>query len=238
MDPRFEQWLGTALGIVGLVLALIGFAGPLPSHTPLALALICGGAVGAAVGGLIIVRVRSRPPFSLRQQHLEFEITKPDGSQCVCRKTIKFRCNLRDQTEYVHRNIYADGPVTNFAWDGEGKMAAAVKSAGEWVVAIHRQPCWPVGRDHTGTLSYTVADTFRDNTEWIAYVCDRDTESAEMIIRFPATRPFKRAWTTDRKAGQVTHVERDGALRQSSFELRREIQNPKIGVEYYIYWEW
>ncbi len=238
MDPRFEQWLATALTIVGLVLALIGLAGPLPGNTPLAVALVVGGLIGAGGGALIIVRVKSRPPFSLRQQHLVFEITKPDGSQCVCRKTLKFRCNLMDQTEYVHRNIYADGPVTDFAWNGEGVMAAPVKSAGEWVVSIRRQPSWRVGPVHTGTLSYTVADTFRDTTEWIAYVCDRETDSAEMTICFPAARPFKRAWTTDRKAGQVTHVERDGALIQSSLELRREIKNPKIGVEYYIYWEW
>lgn len=128
--------------------------------------------------------------------------------------------------------------MTDFAWDGEGAMKAPVRSAGEWAVVIHGEPCWPVGRVHAGTLSYTVADTFPANTEWIAYVCDRETDAAEMTIKFPPTRPVKRAWATDRKAGHDTHIHRDGALRQSSTELHRDIENPKIGVEYYIYWDW
>lgn len=89
MGPRFEQRLGTAVGIVGLIVAAIGLFGPLPRNIPLAIALVIGGLIGIAIGGLLIARVRSRPPFSLDYQHLMFEITKPDGSQCLCKKTIK-----------------------------------------------------------------------------------------------------------------------------------------------------
>jgi hypothetical protein len=192
LDPHFEQRLGTIVGIVGLVFAAVGFAGPLPEHTPNAIVLIIGGLAGLVVGVALYVHVRSLPPFSISHQHSTFEITQADGAESRCTKFIRFNCNIRDQREFVHRNIYADGPLTDFHWDGEGTIAGAPeRMAGEWIVKIRRDPSWSTRGTHEGTLSYKIKDPFTNSTEWVAYVCDRQTDEARLTVKFPDSRRFK-----------------------------------------------
>jgi hypothetical protein len=237
VDPRTEQRLGSLVGFVGLVVAVVGLAGPLPANTPLAAALMVGGAIAAGVGLYLYMRVRSLPPFSIERQHNKFKITKPDGSECICEKEVEFRCNLRDQRDFFHRNLYADGGLGDFAWEGDGVAGPCENRAGEFIVPIRREPSWPIGKTQRGTLSCKVKGTFSASTEWVAYVCDRETDTAEITVYFPAERSFKKAWATDRRAGQDIHRD-SSALDQRANQLHRAVKNPKLGCEYYIYWEW
>jgi hypothetical protein len=196
-----------------------------------------GGAVGAGIGGFLYLRVRNLSAFSVERQHFRYRFTKADCSECRCEKEIRFRCNYRDQRSFTHRSIFADGKIGDFHWEGDGVLGPTESKAGEWIVPIHREPSWPTDRTQAGTLSYSVTDTFDGSTEWVAYVCDREADFAEITIYFHEARTFKKAWATDRRAGQDIHRDRS-VLDQSSHELHRAIDNPRIGVEYYIYWEW
>jgi hypothetical protein len=237
LDPRTEQRLGTVVGVLGFIIALVGLAGPLPANAPLAVGLMLGGAAAAAVGIFLYLRVRSLPPFSIERQHNKYKITKTDGSECICEKEVHFRCNLRDQRDFVHRNLYADGGLHDFLWEGDGVIGPCENKAGEWIVAIRREPSWPIGRTQQGTLTCKVLGTFGASTEWVAYVCDRETDHAEVTVTFPQGRSFKKAWATDRRAGQDIHRDAS-ALNQQANQLHRVVKNPREGCEYYIYWEW
>ncbi len=240
MDKKTEEALGLILAIIGLVASIAALAAGLPEHAAGAIVGACGGIAGIAIGVWLVKRARSLPPFSLKYVKSTFNITKSDGSECRTSKEIRFRCNFRDQRDFVQRHIYADGAVAEFNWDGEGTLKNVVeKEAAEHIVTIVRLPSWPCDRDCKGILTYSIKDTFPSKTEWVACVCDRSAMgTVELEVQLPKERACKKAWAIKQSFdGDAKELAAPTILDQST-KLHKIFKRPKPGYEYRIYWEW
>lgn len=240
MDKKTGEILGLIIGIVGLLVALAALAVAIPGHAGPSAVAIFGGGIGVAGGYWLYRRARAVPPFSIQSIKSTFQITRPDGSQCRCSKEVKFRCNYGGQNHFPHRNIYADGEVGDFSWEGDGFLQGQPrKIAGEYCVDIAYDPSWPINRECQGTLSYSVQNTFTGNPEWVGYVCDRPgTESATMEIQLPKERACIRTWACEKSlAGEVRQLNKPEVKDQGT-RITLTISNPKAGSEYHVYWQW
>jgi hypothetical protein len=241
MDKKTEQTLGIVIGTVGLLISVVSLAVALPHHGGPAAISATAGVFGIAAGIWLHKRARSLPPFSIKHVKTTFQITRPDGSECLTSKEVHFRCNYGGQTHFIQRHIYADGKIDAFRWVGDGILDKVTKDAGEHRVTILHKPSWPVDTDCSGTLTYSAHDTFAEAeaSEWVAWVCDRSTTgAAEVQVLFPQQRPCKRAWACEQSlAGDTKHLPVPKVLDQAT-KVVLTVDHPRPGHEYYIYWEW
>lgn len=241
MDKKTGEILGLVIGIIGLLIALAALAVAIPQHSATAAVAVFGGGIGVAVGYWLFKRARSLPSFSIQTIKSTFRIIQANGSECIFSKDVRFRCNYSGQRHFTHRNIYADGDgIRDFRWNGPGFLEGPVKKmASEYNVHIAYEPAWPVNKDFEGALSYSAPNAFLGNLEWVAYLCDRrGIERATMEIHFPRERACTRAWACQKSlGGEVTELGAPEVSEQGT-KVSFVVNDPKVGSEYHVYWEW
>lgn len=241
MDKKTGEILGLAIGIIGLLVALAALALAIPQHGAAAAVAVFGGGIGIAIGCWLFKRARSLPAFSMQSIKSTYRITQANGAACIFSKEVGFRCNYGGQRHFTHRNIYADGEgIQDVKWEGAGFLDGPVrKMVGEYSVNIAYEPAWPVNKDFQGTLSYSAPNSFLGNPEWVAYLCDRPgIDTVAMEIHLPKDRACTKAWAAAKSLGGDVRQLGVPEIAGQGTKISFAVHDPKLGSEYYVYWEW
>lgn len=187
-------------------------------------------------GSFAVAWIIGLPPWTIIESRTTLTIHRTDGGLATWTKIIKARPNHQGQTQFIHRNIRAEGGVNNFRLDGT--PSPYTHFLGEYIVheGFGRQVVmWRVIESR---LSYDLHNSFMNPQEYIFIQPDFFTRKATVEIYLPQGRPVTGIPEAYCEIGAETRpmghpVPSDDGLR-ISWEARRL----KPGYRYFIRWNW
>lgn len=224
--------LANFLSIIGIVIGLPSFV-----------YLICGGfyAYGIFAGLLVALLcyyvwdTEFRGNYHIISSEKVVEIHDQLGHAATVTKNLTIRANYRGLSEYVHRNISADGKILTF--DTNFGRPEVKRDAGDYVV-FQRFP-HPLKKWEKISLKLVTKheDSFTLATEGTILIIDYKTKSASIKIFLPEERPCKgarvlyRSGSDERNLGQPE-------VSANYREIKWIGKGLRVGCEYEIEWDW
>lgn len=241
MLGRF-RWYGVdidrTIGILGVILALPGFFFQFVNKNATIALLSFALASVCILGALAIRYLTRRPKFHLHDATVQLEIFDADGHEAHLSKQYHIEANYDDLQTMTHRNIAADGDITNIYWNDRPVPDESIEQTlGEHVVTADLAMPRGRGDKFQGKLSYDLTDSFPDRREELRYNVDFPTKQASLQVFLPEDRPARgvNAYRLD-GAGRVPiespQVSDNGEL------IEMELSRPQLGDEYSITWVW
>ena len=150
----------------------------------------------------------------------------------------RIRPNHSYLRQMEHKNIAADGNITNICWNNTPINQANIsRKLGKYVVRVDFPVAPKLWATFDGALSYELEDCFGSSNEGIVYCVDFPTKSAKIIVMFPPNRRCKKAQARKlHGAGEL--VLDDPTISPSGDKLELTIRHPTLGANYSVYWEW
>ena len=195
-------------------------------------------AIALLLAALVVQRNLNRPAISVRAQTTSV-IFENDRTIARLVKSYEFRVHRKGLDHWVHRNISAEGQVSDFRWNGEIVPGGdIVKRSAYFQVTVRNRYAWPLDTTIRGELSYVLTDSFEEDVEYLQYVSDMPTQRARLRVEFPPNDQCTSAYLQRRENGVVETFE-DGVERDPQGRwLEAAVKNPKGGQEYTVFWHW
>ena len=148
------------------------------------------------------------------------------------------RANHKGLTEFIHRNMRADGSLGNFKLDSVAVSSRNIKTrAGEYMV-YERFDAMGLWKSRTSSsLSYELYNSYPTETEGTGYIPDYPTKKCIIEVHFPQKRTARnpRAYSG---IGAETKELKKPVLSSNGRKIYWEGKNLKPGVYYDIEWNW
>lgn len=185
----------------------------------------------------IAYRFITLPPWTIIEIHRIVNIKRTNGSLAIATKNTIIRANHQGLTEFLHRNIRADGPIRNFKFDSN----VIPESDREWrageYIAHERFTATKRFEKRRSSLTYELIDSFPSTTESTGYLPDYFTRKCIVDIHLPARRPARspRAYIglgAEHKNLHSPELSPDGRT------ISWEEKNLKPGKSYTVEWDW
>lgn len=230
---QLDRWLA----IIGLVIGLPSFFLLFGYGVALALmgVVLCVGLFGAA--GWVRYRI-SLPPYSYELIVTHVKIEDSTGRSAKMSKKYKGHPNYGHLDFVTHRNIAADGDITDFRWNNNPIDKNCIEChLGEYIVTVRFGACLAAFKTFTGELSYKLHDSFPADTESLIWVADFPTTIAILKVSLPDDRPCTSVSGHISIGGTqkpLTSINTSNENRHIELKIKR----PKVGAEYEIVWNW
>lgn len=230
--------LDRALGLLGVIIGLPSFLALFFSDQATA-ALLCGVIAILMVAAAVWVnKAATDHPFRMDQVVVHLDLSK-GPPEATLTKTYKIVPNFNHLTQMVHRNIAADGDVSDFRWNGRPIPNAQQRRTmgGEYEITVPFTPAPSRGKPFDGSLSYKLLNSFPADSESLGYVVDFPTKIVTITVTLPAARKCLTAIPRLAFGGQ----ERDlsaltiGPNRET---LSISVKKPRVGSQIITYWTW
>ncbi|HHA2532628.1 TPA: hypothetical protein ACOEBE_000225 [Stenotrophomonas maltophilia] len=228
------DWIGVAGIVIGIPGLLVLFLGPNAVAAVLAvvLLLVIGGAVWAFRWG------RSRPPFSMKKVGVHLVVHDDQGIKATLSKCYSAIPQYGHLSEMTHRNIGADGAITQIKWNGELVDQSWVQqSAGQYSVNIRFPGPLTRDREYSWTLSYDADNSFLGNQESLYYVVDFPAKEVNITVSLPNTRGAKSAHCFLVQGASKKPLA-DPSINSHNGTIHFTVKKPRVGSEYEIAWNW
>ena len=230
---HLDRWLGIISLVIGFpsFLLLFGYDIALASMG----AMLCVGLLGASVW----VRYRiSLPPYTYKRIVTHVEIEDSTGRKAKVSKKYEGRPNYGHLDFVTHRNIAADGDITDFRWNDNPIDKKHIEfHLGEYVVTVKFGACLKAFKSFVGELTYQLHNSFPADTEGWIWVADFPTRIAMLKVSLPDDRLCKSVSGHISIGGTqkpLTAIKTSDCKRHIELEIKR----PKVGAEYAIIWNW
>lgn len=222
------------LSILSIILGLPGFVVAISLPPYRAIGIL---AVVIALGCVFFWRVLNLPSWTIIESQRTLQIKRADGSLATLTKRTRMRANQKGLTEFIHRNIRADGSVGNFRLDSAPVSPGDVEMrAGEYIVheRFRKMRRW---RSRDSSLTYELFNSYPESTEFTRHVPDYCTKKCRIEVRFPQGRPARspRAYTgigAETQQLSVPDLSRDGCT------ISWERKGLRPGRPYTVEWDW
>jgi len=227
------------LAVVGVILGLPGFVLIFSSGN----AAVGDIVVAAAFLFLIVAwyvgwRLR-RPPFTMKTIVVRLEIFDSGGKQARLSKTYQIRPNFRHLHQMTHRNIAADGTITDLRWNDKPISDRQIQQVlGEYEVTVDFKTPLAVGRVFEGMLSYEAANSFLEPKEGLVYVADFRSSKVTLRIDLPQSRRCTSAELYQVRGASKILLAGKAVIGENGKSITAELKRPPVGAEYGIWWEW
>jgi hypothetical protein len=230
--------LDRGIGIAGLILAIPGFLLLFFSHDSAVAWLALVLAIVFFASAFLVNRAGSLPPFRMNSVRVNLSLNDDLGNEATLRKEYEAVPSYAHLTEMSHRNIAADGAITDLCWNDAPIDQSWVKQAlGEYQITARFPGPLHKGRPFRCVLSYNAIGSFLLNREALVYVVDFPAKIVTICIKFPDRRMCSDAWSYRvQGAGKVplAKPEIDAQTKTVTVRLKR----PQVGAEIEIWWDW
>ena len=230
---HWDRWLA----IIGLIIGLPGFLLLFGPHFALASMAAMAGVV--LLGAAAWVRYRtSLPPYTFKRIVTHLEIADSGGKLATITKTYKIRPNYGHLDILKHRNIAADGQLSEFRWNDKLIDENCIeRHLGDYVITVRFGACLPAFKEFPGKLSYKLVDSFCGDPEGLIWVSDFPTRLSILKVSLPQDRPCTSVSGHVYMGGiqkQLNSIQKSNGNKEIELKIRR----PKTGAEYEIVWSW
>lgn len=229
-----DRWIG----IAGLIFGIPGFilAFTTPDKAVAWLAVVLGLVLFAAA--FLIRRASRLPPFRMNDVKITLDLKDNLGNEATLRKEYEAVPSYGHLQEMSHRNIAADGGITDLKWNDSPIDPTWIKQIlGEYQITARFPGPLPRGKPFKCSLSYNAVSSFLQSQEGMVYVVDFPVRKVNITIRFPADRMCTRASAFRvQGAGKMPLPDPivDAQLKTVTVTLRK----PQVGAEIEIWWDW
>lgn len=176
-------------------------------------------------------------PWTIIETHRIVNIKKANGSLASATKNTTIRANQKGLTEFLHRNIRADGSIQNFKLGSRLVRKSDVEwRAGEYIIH-ERFPAMKRFEKRESSLSYELIKSFPSKVESTGYLPDYHTRKCKIEIYFPKRRSARnpRAYAG---IGAETKNLNTPELSPDGRKISWEGKNLKPGKSYTVEWDW
>lgn len=176
------------------------------------------------------------PPYTILCHHGRVDIQDDGGKTALYRKTLTLRPNHPGLEHYTHRNLSADGTLTDFRVNPEVLLENQGVRAGDYYVSIRFFNQLPRGRPVTTWLEATCRDCFTKQREGFIVFVDQPTRAAKVEVVLPRKPYDVRA--IFRYSGRDQELEAPAITGNSIvWERSQRFMNLPFG-EYEVSWSW
>ena len=191
--------------------------------------------VGAA---LLIYEQIQQNKAAYRVSGLEKILTVKDtcgNNAMLTQKQITTAC-YTDNDVFWFKNISPTGSIGNFRINGHPPLKQTKDSNNKYQLgmALPKQPKATHGIDTT--LSYTYTNAFSHTNGTLSHVVDDETDQLKLVIELPKGRPIASTQTYCIHNGIKETLPPPTVTGETRIET--EINEPKLGAEYYLDWVW
>ena len=221
---------GIIIGIPGVIVLFAAANETLAAFAGLLAALLLGAA-------FYIRYLFNAPPYTFPEVNATLEFSG-DERRAVLRKIYKIRPNYSHLRQLEHRNISADGQISNFLWNGKPIPSSSIsQQMGQYEVLVNLPVIPGRWQIFDGELSYEMKNSFNGNPESVQYCVDFPTKKVVLTILFPKNRPCLSAEARKMQGAGARPIEMP-TISQNGRELALTIKRPTYGATYTIYWHW
>lgn len=197
--------------------------------------------VSLLLGLLIYVfkKVLGAPPWTVLDYQKTLFIQRQDGSLATITKKTKLRPNHGGQTEFMHRNIRADGECYNFRFGSRPVPPDDVKrERGEYTVHERFGDILPRRKPLGSELSYDLKNSYCNaEYESTSYTADYYTEKAKIEIYLSEGKPARNQKAMVRTGAPDTPLSKPN-LSDDGRKITWEGKKLAAGRTYIISWNW
>lgn len=226
-NGKILQYISYFLGFIGFLVAC-----SLPPYRIIAIITII-----FAVILYVVYRIITLPPWTIIEIHRIVNIKRSNGSLAIATKDTTIKANQKGLTEFLHRNIRADGSIQNFKFGSNVVPASDIEwRAGEYIVHERFKEMKRFGKRRS-SLMYELINSFPSKTESTGYLPDYFTRKYKIDIHLPASKPARnpRAYVglgAEHKNLYSPELSPDGRT------ISWEGKNLKPGKSYTVEWDW
>lgn len=228
------DWLsvtGIVIGVPGLLVLFLG-----PNAVAAVLTIVLLAIIGLAAWNM--KRVRNRPPFSMKSVGVHLVVHDVEGIRATLSKCYSAIPQYGHLSEMTHRNIGADGAITEIKWNGELVDQAWIQqSAGQYSVNVRFPGPLTPDKEYSWTLSYNADNSFLGNQESLYYVVDFPAKEVHISVALPNSRGPKAAHCF-LVQGASKKALPDPVINSQNGTIQFTVKKPKVGSEYEIAWNW
>lgn len=180
----------------------------------------------------------SLPTYIVSSIDVVLTIHDAQGNQASIMKTYNMICNFNNQDRIAHRNIAAEGDITNFRSDGRVINANEITTVlGEYHLNLRLPSPKNKGDKFEHSISYDLTNSFPSNIEGLAFEPDYKTKTVNLIVNLPNDKKCVRTFAYYLEgSGRISMC--DPAISTEFTKITKTINKPKMGYEYCLVWEW
>lgn len=185
----------------------------------------------------VFYRIITLPPWTIIEIHRIVNIKRTNGNLATATKNTIIKANQKGLTEFLHRNIRADGSIRNFKLGSNVVPVSDIEwRAGEYIVHERFKEMNRFGKRRS-SITYELINSFPSKTEGTGYLPDYFTRKSKVDIHLPARRPARnpRAYVglgAEHKNLHSPELSSDGRT------ISWEGKNLKPGKSYTVEWDW
>jgi len=185
---------------------------------------------------LFYVKITSAAIYTTRHAKIDYRFLDANAHLVKFTKTVRLRANHKGISQYVHRNLSADGRIEIRGVVPQSWEYKVQRVAGGTNVTVFFPRSLARGEEIEIELLADFIDSFPSPTESVTYLADYNVEQLTMTIHLDPQRPC-----TDVRAFRITGAEsrplqkpktQDGTL------IELKLRNLQIGLEYCVEWDW
>jgi hypothetical protein len=229
-----DRWIG----IVALILGIPGFLLLFLTKDYAVALLIVGIGVLLFGAAYLINRAGKLPPFRMKSVRVDLRLIDVLGNEATLRKEYEVIPSYAHLTAMSHRNIAADGAITNLQWNDTPIDPSWIEQVlGEYQITAKFPGPLPKGKLFKCALSYNADGSFLQTEEGLVYVVDFPAKTVTISIRFPEDRMCTDAWCFRvQGAGKVPLPKPQVNATQKTLQVK--LKRPQVGAEIEIKWHW
>lgn len=169
--------------------------------------------------------------------HLDKILTIKDSSGKKATETQKYTvtANKNGLPEFWFKNISSDGTINSFNINGSSP-AERKQEDGKIHVAMKFDAPIKKGNTFDTTLTFDHQNAFTKTQDTLVHTIDNQTKLLRIIIELPRERPATFASLIRRYKGEEKHF--FSPIITEHGKIMADIQNPPVGAEYRLHWEW
>ena len=235
------NWANMLAGIGVVLTLLIG--------VPSTVALLQGGNTGLGVLVLLLSLIVlamligfgwyiGLPNWTVLHFSVRLVLHDDEGKSATFRKTLRLRPNKSGQQTYIHRNLSADGEITNFRVDDDVDMTTAVQQSADWrlpVVFKNQKRRW---KECETWLAADFVDCFTKKRESFTLLVEPNTRDVELEVEFPTTSSPRDPMAIFRSSGMETELDPPPVINGTTLTWSITRRWRPLSGEYEIFWEW
>ena len=169
--------------------------------------------------------------------HLDKILTIQDSSGKKATETQKYTvtANKAGLAEFWFKNISSDG-IINYIYINGASPAERKQEDGKIHVAMKFDAPLKAGNAFDATVTFSHQNAFTKTQETLVHTIENETKLLRMIIELPRKRPAAFASLERRYKGEVKQI--SPPIITEHGKIMADIQNPPVGAEYYLHWDW